>query len=115
MSAQNVMLLVPEGETVFDALRPPRISIVVRALPFYLATTLLAMRRTVLESRRWVAGFMLMALIVDALGIHNALLATSSGRLNDILAVVYFLFASVDLAAALLDARVLLKQPNEHS
>lgn len=110
LGAPSATLVMSIRGTVLAALQAELISIVVEALTIHLVTALLAMRRTVLESRAWIAVFMLMALIVDALGIHDELIATSSGALDDIPAAVYFVFASVDIAAALLDARVLFKQ-----
>ena len=106
MGAPGATLVMSIRGTAIAALKHERISMVAEALTVHLVTALLTLGRMVLESRAWIAVFMLMALIVDALGIHDELIASSS---SDIPAV-YFAIASIDIAAALLDARGLLRQ-----
>ena len=109
MGAPGATLVMSIRGTAIAVLRLERISMVAEALTVHLVTALLTLRRMVLESRAWIAVFMLMALIVDALGIHDVLIASSSSVLDEIPAV-YVAIASIDIAAALLDARGLLRQ-----
>lgn len=104
------MLVMSSLGTVLAALRPSLISVVAGALTFYLVSTaLLTMRRTVRESRKWITGFMLMALMVAAYGFYYGVVAARSpnGNLQGVPAAVYFAFASFALAGAFFDARLL--------
>lgn len=106
-------MLVLTSTAVFMAtfLSPNRGNVVAGVLTFYLvSTSLLTVRRSVAQSRRLVAGFMLVAFAAGAyavgLGIEAARSAT--GTVDRIPAAPLFMFAVVGLLAASLDARMLL-------
>lgn len=106
-------MLVLTSTAVFMAtfLSPNRGNVVAGMLTFYLvSTSLLTVRRTVAQSRRLVAGFMLVALAAGAyafgLGVEAA--GSATGMVDRIPAAPLFMFAVVGLMAAALDARMLL-------
>ncbi|MEO8672442.1 MAG: DUF2306 domain-containing protein [Tahibacter sp.] len=91
-------------------LRPSRVNMMAGTLTFYLVSTaLLAVRRTVEQSRRWLIGFMLLAVCVAgyafALGIET--LNSAPGKGAGIPAPMLFMFGTIGLLGALLDARLL--------
>lgn len=104
------MLLMSGSGAIMAMFVPARVSVVAGGLTFYLvATSLLTVTRTVERSRRWITGFMLLGLIVGALGIKYGLdaLASPKGTLDGYPAPPHLVFGAVGLIGAVLDARLL--------
>jgi uncharacterized membrane protein len=101
------MLVMTSTGAVLAALRWERISILAGVLTFYLVCTgVLAVRRTVEESRGTLTVFMLVAFAVAIAGYAFGFYVRANPKTAG-WAPMFFVFASVALIAALLDARLL--------
>jgi hypothetical protein len=105
------MLVMTSTGALLAAMKPERGSMLAGLLAFYLVcTSLLTVRRTVPESRAWLIGFMGMALTLGVVGYAFTYLAMTSanGRLDHLPPQPIFLFGTVALLGAALDARLLI-------
>ena len=105
-----IAILVMTASAVLMAafFNPNRLNVVAGGLTFYLVSTaLLTVRRSVANARGWITGFMLVALAVGAFAFRVGFekLASEDGRMA---APIFFVFGSVAVVSALLDARMLL-------
>ncbi len=101
------MLVMTSTGAVMAALKPERISILAGVLTFYLVCTgVLAVRKPVEESRGALTAFMLVAFAVAIAGYAIGFDVRANPRMAGS-APLFFVFASVAFAAALLDARLL--------
>lgn len=108
-----VAMMVMSGTGALTAafIKPNMVNVVAGLLTFYLVSTaLLTVRRTVGQSRGWLAGFMLAALLLGALAFWLGLEALHSpnGRVDRVPAPPLFMFGVVGVIGGLLDARLLL-------
>lgn len=101
------MLVMTSTGAVMAALRTERISILAGVLTFYLVCTgVLAVRKPVEESRGTLTVFMLAAFAVAIAGYAIGFDVHANPKMAG-WAPMFFVFASVALIAALLDARLL--------
>jgi hypothetical protein len=87
-----------------------RVSVIAGLLAAYLVgTAMLAVGRDVAHARRWLVGYMTVALVVGATGLFLGMVASGAprGLLDGMPAAIYFVFGSVALGGGLADARVL--------
>lgn len=92
-------------------MRPNRLNLVAGLTTFYLVSTaLLTVKRNVEQSRRLLGGLMLLALMTSTYAFALAIEAaySVSGRVDGMPRQAFYLFATIGLAGALLDARLLL-------
>jgi len=105
------MLLMTSTAVVMAAyLRPNIGNVIAGVLTTYLVLTgLLAVKRTPPHARAWSIGLMLVAFAVggSAVWLGWTALANPRGAIDGIPAPAFFMFATVGLMAAALDARVL--------
>ncbi|MFS8064630.1 MAG: hypothetical protein ACMG5Z_08570 [Luteimonas sp.] len=109
--AYAMLVLTSTGALMATFVSPNRGNVVAGVLTFYLvSTSLLTVRRTVEGSRRLVTAFMLVALVAGAYAFGLALeaLHSASGTVDKIPAAPLFMFGTIGLLAAALDARMLL-------
>jgi uncharacterized membrane protein len=107
--AVAMLAMASTGAVMAAAIRE-WLSVGMGALTFYMvATALLTVRRTVADSRRLHVGLMAMGLGIALYGLACAAVAQGSGgRLGGMPAAGYVFFATIALAGAALDARLLL-------
>jgi uncharacterized membrane protein len=106
----GAMLFMSASGALIAAFIPVRISVVAGMLTFYLVlTSLLTVRRIATNSHHIDIAAMSLGFITGVLGIMFGVLAlqTSSGALDRYPAAIYFVFGSVALIGATLDARML--------
>jgi uncharacterized membrane protein len=106
----GAMLFMSASGALIAAFIPVRISVVAGMLTFYLVlTSLLTVRRLANNNRNIDIAAMSLGFITGVLGIMFGTMAlqTSSGALDRYPAAIYFVFGSVALIGATLDARML--------
>ena len=104
------MLLMSASGAAIAAFVPVRVSVVAGMLTFYLVlTSLLTVRRITNDNRPIEIAAMWLGFFTGALGILFGAMAlqTASGALDRYPAAIYFVFGSVALIGATLDARML--------
>jgi uncharacterized membrane protein len=102
MSASGAVMAANIGE---------HLSVGMGALTFYLVgTSLLTVRRTVAQGRRWQLGLLVLALAIAAWGLYWAGVARGlpDGKSGGMPAAGYAVFALIALACAALDVRLLV-------
>lgn len=107
----GAMLLMSVSGAVIAALVPVRVSVVAGMLTFYLVlTSLLTVRRIANNNRPIEIAAMSLGFVTSMLGmIFGAMaLQTANGALDRYPAAIYFVFGSIALIGATLDARMLL-------
>lgn len=107
-----VAMLVMTSSAVVMAgfLSPNRVNVVAGSLTFYLVCTgWLAVRRTVEQQRRWLAGLMLLALAGSAYAFSLGFeaLGNPRGIVDKVPAPPLFMFGLVGLIGGAMDARLL--------
>jgi hypothetical protein len=101
------MLVMTSTGAVMAALKFERISIIAGVLTFYLvATGVLAVRKPVEQSRGTLATFMVMAFAIGVFGYAVGFDVTSNPKTAG-WAPMFFVFASIALASAAADLRLL--------
>jgi uncharacterized membrane protein len=106
----GAMLVMASLGAYMAALRPDRGSSMAGVLTFYLvSTSLLTVRRTVEQSRGLVIAFMLVAFGVGVFGYSLGFEAphSANGKVDGLPPQPMFMFGTVGLLAAMLDARML--------
>ena len=104
------MLTMGLTGAILAALKPDRGTALAGVLVFYVTSTgVLALRRTVEQSRGLLTSLMLLAFALSAseYALGFAARATPSGRIDGYPALFYFIFGTLTLLFALADARVL--------
>jgi len=104
------MLTMGLTGAILAALKPDRGTALAGVLVFYVTSTgVLAIRRTVEQSRGLLTSLMLLAFALSAseYALGFAARATPSGRIDGYPALFYFIFGTLTLLFALADARVL--------
>lgn len=107
----GAMLFMSASGAVIAAFIPVRVSVVAGMLTFYLVlTSLLTVRRIANNNRHIDIAAMSLGFITGFLGIMFGAMAlqTANGALDRYPAAIYFVFGSVALIGATLDARMLL-------
>ncbi len=105
-----MMIMAATGATL-AVLKPERASVIAGALAFYfVASSLLTVRRTPANARWMFMAMMLCALLTGAFAVIFGIqaLGRTPARLDGFPAGLYFFFAVVAFVAAFLDVRVLL-------
>jgi uncharacterized membrane protein len=104
------MMLMSSSGAIVAAMLPVRISVIAGALTFYLVVTgLVAANRPAFWSRKFDFAMLIFALVTGIAGILFGVEATqaASNRLDGFPAAPHFIFGSVALIGAALDARML--------
>lgn len=107
----TAMLFMSASGAAIAAFIPVRVSVVAGMLTFYLVlTSLLTVRRIATSNRPIEIAAMSLGFVTGALGILFGAMAlqTANGALDRYPAAIYFVFGSVALIGATLDARMLL-------
>jgi uncharacterized membrane protein len=105
------MLVMTSTGAFIAAQMPERGSMLAGIVTFYLvATSLLTVKRPVQSSRPAIAGFMLLAFVagVSALYLGSVALEAPNGRVDHLPAPPFFMFGTIALLGAALDARLLV-------
>ena len=106
----TAMLLMSATGAAIAAFIPVRVSVVAGMLAFYLVlTSLLTVRKIANNNRAIEIAAMLLGIVTGVLGILFGAMAsqTANGALDRYPAAIYFVFGSVALIGATLDARML--------